>query len=454
MKLTFRAREALLDLLLVLLVLTSLLLSVRIWYPEPLFSGPDTTEPSLQLQPVPIMREMPEIFRPERVVVLNAEGSRAELHAGSSTYSTSWQRIRKALTGLDVRGGAALIDQVPWGEEAAPALELHLPTALLVSQWADLLQWETPFLRNGSILVDRVIVTLGEHAAVYLSGPPGFHLFLADLPEAQRSALAGHIEHLDPALFGQYRELVLDGLGVTVSPGLVVPDVAELPAAAVVTSMPDLSEEEVRYFPDLSVVRQIDEHDARSLTDGRRLLRLTGSGLLQYRTAEASAETAAPTLERALEAAGNWVGSRGGWPQDVVLHRYVRDAGFGQLAFEVHTGARYPVQSLPGVMQVHVSATDRVIYFERTPTVANVTFDGDPLPLMPPEAALAHALPAAPALRTEPIRAMYLTYLLKPPADAGEPWTAEPTWVIQAGQTEVYVNAVAREYPLPPKVVQ
>ena len=65
-----------------------------------------------------------------------------------------------------------------------------------------------------------------------------------------------------------------------------------------------------------------------------------------------------------------------------------------------------------------------------------------------------HALPAAPALRTEPIRAMYLTYLLKPPADAGEPWTAEPTWVIQAGQTEVYVNAVAREYPLPPKVVQ
>ena len=48
---------------------------------------------------------------------------------------------------------------------------------------------------------------------------------------------------------------------------------------------------------------------------------------------------------------------------------------------------------------------------------------------------------------------MYLTYLLRPPGRGREPWTAEPTWVIQAGSTEVYVNAVAREYPLPPKVL-
>ena len=455
MKLAFRVRELLLDLLLAVLVLTSVLLSVRIWYPEPLFGAADTAEPSLQQQPIPIVREMPEVFRPERVVVLSAEGGRAELHPGFPTYAASWQRIRTALTGLDIRGGATLIDEVPRGAEAAPVLELYLPTALQVSQWADLLRWETSLLRNGSILVDRVTMTLGERAAVYLSGPPGFNLYLAELPEARRLSLVAHVERLNPALFGQYRELALEGLGVRAEPGLVVPDVAELPAAEVHVSMPDLREEEARYFPDLTLVRQIDEHDARSLTDGRRLLRITGAGLLQYRTAEGSGETGAPTLEQSLEAAGTWVGSRGGWPQDVVLHRFVRDAGVGKLVFEVHTGARYPVQSLPGAMQVHVSATDRVVYFERTPTVANVTFlDDDMLSLIQPEAALAHALPAAPVLASEPVRAMYLTYLLKPPADVGGQWTAEPTWVIQAGQTEVYVNAVAREYPLPPKVVQ
>ena len=304
MKLTCRAREALLDLLLVLLVLTSLLLSVRIWYPEPLFSGRTPPSPACSFSPSPIMREMPEIFRPERVVV----------RCGGKPGGTARGLIHlQHLVAADSQG--------PYRPGCPGWCGAHRPGALGggggPARWSFTCQrrcrqpvgrtrcsGRTPFLRNGSILVDRVIVTLGEHAAVYLSGPPGFHLFLADLPEAQRSALAGHIEHLDPALFGQYRELVLDGLGVTVSPGLVVPDVAELPAAAVVTSMPDLREEEVRYFPDLSVVRQIDEHDARSLTDGRRLLRLTGSGLLQYRTAEASAETAAPTLERALEAAG------------------------------------------------------------------------------------------------------------------------------------------------------
>lgn len=446
-------REALLDLLLVALVLTSVMLTVRIWYPEPLFGDDDTTEPSLQMQPVPIVREMPEIFRPERIAVVRADGGRAELHAGSPTYSTSWQRVRKALTGLDVQGGATLIDQVPRADAAVPWLELFLPTALQVSQWADLLQWQAPVLRNGSMLVDRVIVTLGERPAVYLSGPLGFDLYLADLPEERQAALAAHVERLDPALFGTYRELVLDGLGVTAVPGLVVPDATAWPAAEVTVLLPDLWEEEARYFPDLSVVRQIDEEDARSLTDGRRLLRVTRSGVLQYRTAEGSGQAASPELEPALAAAGQWVGSRGGWPQDVVLHRYERDAGVGRLSFEIHTGARYPVQSLPGVMQVHVSGGERVIYFERTPTVANVTFDGDLLPLMAPEDALAHALPAAAALSSEPVRAMYLTYLLRPPAAAGEPWTAEPTWVIQAGSTEVYVNAVAREYPLPPKVV-
>ncbi len=448
-----RAREALLNLLLAVLVLTSVALSVRIWYPEPLFGDADAAEPSLQQQPVPAVREMPEIFRPERIAVVDAEGRRAELHAGSPTYSTVWQRIRTALTGLSVQGGATLIDQAPRPGAAAPAVELYLPTALQVSQWAGLLQWRAPLLRNGSLLVDRIIVTLGEQPAVYLTGPLGYDLYLTDLPEGPRSALAAHVERLDPALFGPYRELVLDGLGVTAAPGVVVPDVAEWPAAQVTVLLPDLREEEARYFPDLTVVRQIDEHDARSLTDGRRLLRITESGILQYRAAEGSGKAAAPALEDALAAAAEWV-SQGGWPQDVVLHRYVREAGVGRLAFEVHTGSKYPVQSLPGAMEVHVSAAERVVYFQRTPTVANVTFGGDWLPLMSPEAALAHALPAAPALSTEPIRAMYLTYLLRPPAASGEPWTAEPTWVIQAGSVEVYVNAVAREYPLPPKVVQ
>ncbi|MFO7274849.1 MAG: hypothetical protein DIU55_008275, partial [Bacillota bacterium] len=68
-----RAREALLNLLLAVLVLTSVALSVRIWYPEPLFGDADAAEPSLQQQPVPAVREMPEIFRPERIAVVDAD---------------------------------------------------------------------------------------------------------------------------------------------------------------------------------------------------------------------------------------------------------------------------------------------------------------------------------------------------------------------------------------------
>ncbi|MBP2019469.1 hypothetical protein J2Z79_002908 [Symbiobacterium terraclitae] len=453
MRLASGRREALLNLLLLVLVATSLLLSARIWTPAPLFGDPGTTEPNVKLQPPPIVREMPEVFRPTRVSIRDGEGGWAEVHAGSPTYRTLWRPIRQAITGLDVGGGPTLIGRVPDLSQAGPSLQLHLPVALMVSEWADLWQWNVTALRNGAIWVDRLTIVLGEPASVYLSGPPGFALHLADLPGEQRKALADRIEQIDPSLFRPYRSLELEDLGLTALPDVVVPEVKQMPAARITVSLPDEREEELRYFPDLTVVRRIDERDARSLTDGQRLLRITGTGLLQFRTADASADEEVPRLARALEIARQWVGSLGGWPQDLVLRRYVREEQRGRLEFGVNTGWTYPVESLPGAVQVHVSAAQRVVYFERAPTVQNVTFDGEPLAIITPEAALAHALPAAPVLKTEPVRSMYLTYLLKPGADGSGQWVADPTWVIQAGDTLVYIHAVADEHPRPPKVV-
>jgi len=446
-------REVLLNLLLVALVGSSLFLSVKIWYPEPLFGGQSTTEPSLQLQPPPTIREMPEVFRPTRVTIRDGQGHAAELHTGSPTYATLWRPIREAVTGLYVGGGAVLIDGLPEAAATGPSLQLHLPVALLVSEWAELLQWDAPSLRNGAIWVDRLIITLGEPASIYLSGPADFDLYLADLPDERCETLAGYIRHIDATLYRPYRQVEAEELGVTVLSDVTVPDVQVMPAARVLVSLPNQQEEEARYFPDLSVVRQIDERDARSLTDGQRVLRLTSAGVLQFRTADTSDVTEPLQMAEALEVAREWVGSRGGWPQDLVVRRYVRDQGTGQLEFGVHTGWSYPVESLPGAVQVHVSAAERVVYFERTPTVQNVFFDGDPLPIITPEAALAHALPAAPVLQTEPVRAIYLTYLLKPSTNTPGEWVADPTWVIQAADTLVYIYAVDGEYPRPPKVV-
>jgi len=449
-----RWREVLLNLLLLALVATSMLLSVRIWHPDPLFGEADTAEPSVQLQPPPTVREMPEVFRPMRVSIRDGDGGWAEVHAGSSIYSTLWRLIRQAITGLDVGSGPVLVSRVPDLSEAGPSLQIHLPVSLMVSEWAELWQWQASALRNGSMWVDRLTIILGEPAGIYLSGPPGFDLYLGDLPEDQRQVLADRLQQLDPSLFRPYRSLALEDLGLTALPDVVVPELTVVPGARVSVSMPDQREEEARYFPDLSVVRQIDERDARSLTDGQRLLRITNTGLLQFRTADATADEEAPRLDRALEIARQWVGSRGGWPQDLVLRRYVREEQRGRLEFGVSTGWDYPVESLPGAVQVQVSAAQRVVYFERTPTVQNVTFDGEPVEIITPETALAHALPAAPVLKTEPIREMYLTYLLKPASDGSGRWVADPTWVIQAGDTLIYIHAVASEHPRPPRVVR
>jgi len=431
-------------LLLAASVVTSLALSVHVWYPTQELFGQSTTEPSLQRQPPPSVREMPEVFRPERILIRTDAGDQAQVHAGSTAYAPLWRLIRETITGLEVSGGAYLVDALPEQAAIAPQIQLHLPIALMVSQWADLWNWDAPVLRNGAIWVDRLTIALGDPGAVYLSGPLGYHLYLADLRPEQGPALRNQLQRLDPGLFQAFRALDLADLGLTALPDVQVPVVDLVPPAQVAVALPEQRDEEARYFPDLSVVRQIDERDARSLTDGLRLLRITRTGILQYRTADAAAASATPEMERALELAQQWVGSRGGWPQDLVLRRYVHEPGRGRLEFAVQTGGPYPVESLPGAVQVHVSAAQRVVYFEKAPTVVNVTFNGQPQPVIAPEEALRQALVDEPSLTTEPIRAMYLAYMLHVfPAGSGQ-WVAEPTWVVQVADRRVYVPAVAR----------
>ncbi|MFZ5816163.1 MAG: hypothetical protein ACOY93_12825 [Bacillota bacterium] len=446
-------KDTALDLLLAVLVVTSLFLSLRVWSTPAELLSPPPNAPSVQPQPPALDRQMPEILRPEMILVKPqppvAEAGEAaapqgttmaSLHAGAVPYRQAWPRIRAVLTGFRPSGGGAFqVDQIPDRLRQGAWVQLQLPTSMVLHEWVDHWQWNIPFLRNGSIRVDRVTFYLSEPGAIYLSNPAGQTLYLSDLSEADRNELAAVIKGLDPALFVPYRPLETKELYVRVQPDLLVPVMDAMPKAQARILFPDERHEEARYFPDLSVVRQIDEKEARSLTDGQRLLRFTSTGMLEYRTADISDATFAPDRQRALAMTQEWVGSRGGWPQELVLRRFVQQPGRARFEFDYRSGGPFPVESVGSAVQVHVSA-QRVVYFSRYPAFVETLFSPEKQPIITPEAAIQRARDQVMGLLTEQVRSVHPAYMVRPVP--GDRWELEPAWVIQAGDIRVYVPAV------------
>lgn len=447
-------KDVVLDALLVILVATSLVLSWQVWHLPDQFQPQETAVPSVQPQPMVSERQMPDIYRPEMILVRKQGNSIAPLHAGSLVYKQLWPQLRGMLTGLKAAGGAFQVEQVPERLVQAPWVQFWLPTPLLLNQWADLWLWNTPTLRNGAMRIDRVTIYLGQPGAVYLSGPAGMTLYLADFAEERRAELLTLIDSLDPSLFREHRPLKTKELGTSVQPGLLAPALERMPLARVRIEPPDEQDEEVRYFPDTSVVRQLDLKNARSLTDGQRILTFTASGVLEYRTADPASPNAAPDMERAIALAQEWVGARGGWPQELVLRRYKQQPGRTRLEFDLRSGGPFPVESVGPAVQVDVSA-QRVLFFSRHPTFVELHFSRDQTLIATPEEAVKRAAEEVPLLQTEPIRSMHLAYMAIPdPQDAGAGWVLEPAWVIQAAESRIYVPAAGGREHLPVQVVR
>lgn len=447
-------KDRVMNALLVLLVITSVVLSLQIWYPTDQISSLVSTGPSVQPQPTSSEQQMPDIFRPEMILLRQKENRIAPIHTGSLPYKQVWPQVSEVLTGLPINGGAFQVDRVPDRLQEEQWIQVRLPTAIMLSQWADLWKWNTTALRNGSMRVDRVTFYLGQPGAIYLSGPVGVTMHLGDLSDERGAQLLQVIQEQDPGLFIEHRSLDLKEGVTRIHRDVVVPVINEMPIAQMRIAAPNERDEEARYFPDLSVVRQIDEQDARSLTDGQRLLRFTAAGLLEYRTADPANPSATPDMRKAITLAQEWVASRGGWPQEIVLRRYVQQPGRAMLEFDFRSGGPFPVESLGPAVQVHVSA-QRVVYFSRYPAFVEMRFHQEQQPIISPEAAVQWAVDQVSMLMLEPIRSMHLAYVAKAKPKAGPGrWELEPTWVIQAGESRIYVSATEGKDKAPPHLIR
>lgn len=437
-----KTKERFLNGLLLALVVSSLVLSSRVWFPSERKDLSETNEAQVQVPPPAIERRMPEILRPERVVMKRRDGQAGILQVGSVPYAQAWSQTQSILARLRPTAVPFLPDELGGEKAERESLTLMMPVALRLSEWADHWGWNTVSLQNQSVRMDRFIFEVGKVPGILLAGPNGNTYRLGSLSDDEQKALQDFIKGAEPATFFKPRPLDVKDLPVRLAPGLQIPEVKEMPVARVKADKPVDTVEEARFFPDLSVVRQIEERDARSFTDGQRLLRLASTGLLEYRTADMVG--LAPELWRALPAIHEWLGTHGGWPQALVMGRYTQESGKTRLQFEIRLNGPFPVESAGGAMQIELAATDRVAYFRRYPDLMEVTFERHQTPIIHPEEALRIAVEETPLFLFDTVRDVHAAYLLRPSIQAGSSdWVVEPAWVFLAGDTRLYVPAAA-----------
>ncbi|MGE5675215.1 MAG: hypothetical protein ACM3XM_15305, partial [Mycobacterium leprae] len=337
----------------------------------------------------------------------------------------------------------------PTGETVATegqTITVVLPIALRMEEWGSNWGWNTNKMTNPFIIVDKVTLTLGATPAVYLSGPSGSIYPIGPLGDKDAKQLQELVAKMDPSLFHKERPLALKDPGIHLAVGLTVPDIVEVPSARMAVRAPDEATEEARYFPDLSVVRQIDERDAKSFTDGQRLLRLSAAGVLEYRTVSTSGF--APELKRAKDDIEDWMNTHGGWPQDLILTHYKQQSGrAANLTFELRSNGPYPVESLNGAIRVEVTGNrvdpgaDSVTYFKRFPDTTAFAFGDTSYPVITPEEALKKAQAAYESVfAQDSVREVHMAYQIG--SDDGKlSWWLEPSWVIKVGESTIYVPA-------------
>jgi hypothetical protein len=447
-----RAKEISLNSLLAAMVIGSIALSAQIWFPAGPSEAGQTGSPSVQVSPPSEQGVMPQVFRPERIYVKHRSGAVAMLQTGSTPYKQLWYGIQSVLQGMSAVGPAS-----PFLEEGvdpqAEVLTLVMPLSLTVENWADQWDWNTAGLRNFSMKVDRVSLHLDQIAPMlHLSGSSVNTYRIGPLGQSDARMLRELIESLDPSLFQTYRPFGTDGAVVRVTPGLIVPDIADVPMGSLEVRKPDQKAEEARYFPDPTVVRQIDEKDARSYTDGQRLLRVTDWGALEYFSVNSGENAISPDLNRATGIASEWVSLHGGWPQDVVMGEYSHQPGRTSLVFDLRLAGAYPVESAGGALRLQVSTYrdaaglqhSSVTQFRRSPDFVPYFGNARQQVISPEEAVRRVAGKYAAQLLFEEIREIHLAYLISLVGKQESDWTLEPVWVVQVGEERIYVPANAR----------
>jgi regulatory protein YycH of two-component signal transduction system YycFG len=443
-----RIKEGTLNGFLAVLVVLSIMLSAQAWYPSERVGGLFTKGPSVQVSPPSQEVIMPEVFRPERIYVRQKDSAVALLPAGSVPYKRLWREVQDILIGLNAVTAPTHLDEET-EQDPTDVVTLVMPLSLTVQQWAEQWQWETSGLRNFSLKVDRITLQLGATPVIRLAGPTGAVYRVSPIAQVSYKGIKEIVTGLEPAQFATYRPLALKDSSLRIMAGLLVPATTEMPVAALQSTKPDYTLEKARYFPDLSVVRQIDEKDARSFTDGQRWLRITSGGQLEYSLAHTPG--IAPDLARAKTAVSEWVGSHGGWPQELVLGWYTSQPGRTVLRFDLRMDGPFPVESSEGALRLELTTSrapgeepiTTVTHFKRYPELIPA-FSRTTLPVITPERALQRMSGQfAPLLLFEEVREMHLAYLIAYSDKVGANWVLEPIWVIQVGEKRIFMPASA-----------
>jgi hypothetical protein len=439
-------KEFTLNGLLAALVLSSVVLSAQIWFPSDQVRFLGAREALVQPPPPRAEGRMPNLFRPERVYFRQGDGKAAMVQSGAPEYEQIWLRVNLVLTGIRSSLGPFQVEEF----EAEPqrSITLALPLALTLGEWADHWNWAILGMRNTHIKIDRVIFIMGQNAGMYLSGPAGDIYRMGSIAPVDHSILQDVFDQLKAGQFQTLQALEQTTALPGIAKGLLVPSNREVPAALVEIHPPDEQIEASRYFPDLSVVRQIDERDARSFTDGQRLMRITSNGVLEYRTANPMGMT--PDLSHSLLATQEWVANRGGWEQSLILSGYSQQPGLTQLVFDVRAEGPFPIESHSVAMQVQVttdrgdSAAERIASLQRMPDFT-VHFGKHMQPIISAESALEIAMEKYPReVLLGVVREMYIAYVLKSEGRPGAlRWTLEPSWVLQIGEERIVIPALS-----------
>lgn len=317
------ARERVKDLVLTALVITSVLLTGRLWF-DPSRAYWEA-EAGIEVYSHPATgREGRPLTDPVRLVVHFGRDRHSVFYPNSAQYQQLWRGVREAVAGADWTAAAGQTrvsrEELDRARREYPGVELLLADLLPLDTWLEL--WgrkPSPGTSPGPALpTNRLFLALGNAPVIYLSVDRGdYYLRIASPGGAELAEMIGRIwsNHPEP-----YVELLPRGRAVALDQGIYVPARPPSLPSLVPTGQSGIREELVgSFFVDTSIVRRIREHDGAMIyTDGQRGLRMTLTGGIEY-TAPLPPGGEGPSVVAAMEEAAEFVARRGGWPADLAL---------------------------------------------------------------------------------------------------------------------------------------
>lgn len=427
--------ERILNGLLAVQVMASVALTGVLMYRPPLAIQP--ADPLRVVAP-PLLAPAtpPDLYLPRAVWVHPGGGRYVSVGPVEPLYQLAWKQMRLLLVrGIAHPGGWERATPLELAQAAAqPLVGADLPLALPAGELARL--WEAvenpaalvsraaqPEGREGP--VDRVVLTLTPPGAIYLVGTRS--IVRLSLSDPEREELAQLVRAIDPRSYPNARLLSVlhseplspgedDPLGQIArdefAPWLLVPAGAVSAASPLILPQPpDPQVHLPRFFPDSSVVRQIQEQDGSVVyTDGRRGMRIYLHGALEYIESHGGAEGNGPDLAAALHLAQEFISARNLWPPGATLTSFSRFGQEAWLTFGVR-GPLLPWVSVRPLLEVRV-AGDRVVYLYRSPDYTTVASSGNDQ-LVTPEQALQQIKIAIGGRRLR-VRSMHLAHRVEP----------------------------------------